>query len=126
MRLAWLPSTPTARRRCAFNLVGVLLLAAGLGSAAHIWRAQDRMDRQAAAQESSGTLAPLSPEDSRKYSRQMEIYSGKTGLLMEKWTRWLGEWAHGKPLAKVIAALSLLAAGGCFVVARSRPVGRPE
>jgi hypothetical protein len=102
------------------NLLGVIILLVGFGSAVFIWRAQDRIDRQ---DSTGGTTdiaaAPLAPEDSRRYTHDMELYSGKTGLLMDKWMRWFEGLTHGKSLAKTIAVLSLVAASGCFLSARA-------
>jgi hypothetical protein len=106
------------------NLIAVTVLVAGLGSAASIWSVQDRIDRQAKAR---GTDSPESgsPEDSRRYSRDVQLYYGDTGLLLEKWKRWLGELAHGKPLAYTIGMGSLVLALGLFYVADHRPPGPP-
>ena len=71
---------------------------------------------------------PLSPEDSRRYTHDVEVYYGETGLLMEKWQRSLEEWTQGKPLAKLIAAGSLILATGLFYAGanRDRPTGLPK
>ncbi len=113
-------SLPTpGRRRFTLNLVGVVILGAGLSTAASIWLTQDRIERQRSAGDSSMT-GPLAPEDSRRYTRDVEIYYGETGLLMEKWRRWLEEWTQGKPLAEVIAVASLILAGGLFYAEANR------
>jgi hypothetical protein len=107
------------------NLLGVLILLGGLGSATFIWCAQDQIERQAlAAQKNgqgSGTSAqPLSPEDSRRYTHDMEMYYGETGLLMDKWSRWWNELTHGKPLAETIAVASLVVASALLYAAAPR------
>ena len=119
MNRSLLPLTPSARRATALKLLGLLILLAGLGSALFIWRAQDRLDRQdTAGEDADMAAAPLAPEDSRRYTHDVEQYYGKTGLLADEWTRWFEGLAHGKSLAKTIGVLSLVAAGGCFLVAR--------
>lgn len=105
------------------RLVAVTVLIAGLGSAISIWLDQDRIDRQA---RTAGTevTQPLSPEDSRRYSRDVQLYYGETGLLVEKWKHWLGELTHGKPLAYTIGISSLVVAIGLLYMAdRSRAAG---
>ena len=99
--------------RLTLNRLGLIILLVGFGSAVFIWLAQDRIDRQ----DKEGTAA-LAPEDSRHYTHDVEQYYGETGLLVDKWTRWFEGLGHGKGLAKTIAALSLVAASGCFLSAR--------
>jgi len=109
------------------NLLGVTILLAGLGIATSIWLDQDRVDRQKSAQATNGAET-LSPEDSRRYTHDVELYYGETGMLMEKWKRWLQEMTRGKPLADVIGIASLVSAGGLFYLAarRNRPSGPRE
>ena len=101
------------------NWLGLLILLVGLGSARVIWENQDRIDRQ----DREGTTA-LAPEDSRRYSHDVEQYYGETGLLVDKWRGWFEGLAHGKALAKTIAVLSLVAASGCFLSARVAKTGQ--
>ena len=98
------------------NLLGVIILLSGLGGATSIWLAQDRIDRQMAAGGTDAT-GPLSPEDSRRYTHDVEMYYGETGMLMDKWERWWERMTHGKPLAETMAVVSLAAAGGLFYFA---------
>jgi hypothetical protein len=120
-----LPTTPSARRGLILNLLGLLVLLVGFGSAVVIWRTQDRIDRQDRdGGTTDGAAAPLAPEDSRRYTHDVEQYYGKTGLLADEWTRWFEGLAHGKALAKTIAVLSLAAAGGCFLSARASKIGQ--
>jgi hypothetical protein len=103
-----LSPTP-ARIRLMLKLLAVIVLAVGLGSAASIWLAQDRIDRQTSAA-GADVSGPLSPDDSRRYTHDVEVYYGETGLLMDKWERWLGAMTRGKPLATTIAVVSVGAA----------------
>jgi hypothetical protein len=100
-------------RGSTLKLLGLLILLAGVGSAVVIWETQDRIDRQ----DIEGTTA-LAPEDSRRYTHDVEQYYGKSGLLADKWTRWFEGLAHGKGLAKTIAVVSMVAASGCFLSGR--------
>ena len=97
----------------ALNWLGVLVLVAGLGSAVLIWRAQDRIERENEAAQSADPAAPLSPLDSRAQVRDVQLYYGNVGVLMEK----ADELLHGKPLARTIAVVSVITAAGLFLVA---------
>lgn len=99
------------------NLLGLAILLAGYSAAALVWRAQDRIDQANAGDQTGNDAASLSPLDSRKDTRQLEVYYGKTGLLMEGWTEWAESLTHGKPLAKIIIVLSSATAIGCFLAA---------
>jgi hypothetical protein len=119
-----LPSTPSARRGFTLKLLGLLILVIGFGGAVFIWRAQDHLDRQNGnGGDADLAAAPLAPEDSRRATHEVEMYYGKTGLLMDKWTRWFEGLLHGKSLAKTLAALSVVAASGCFLSARVSRAG---
>jgi hypothetical protein len=111
--LRWLHSISFAQLRSALNWVGLAVLLVGLGSAVLIWRAQDRIDRENGAAEYADPSAPLSPLDSRKQVRDVEMYYGKLGVLVEE----AEECLHGKPLAKTIGVISVLAAAGLFLAA---------
>jgi hypothetical protein len=105
-----------ARVRWILHLLGLVILLAGYSGAALVWRGQDRIDQQNAYLEGNDA-EPLSPLDSRKGSQQLELYYGKSGLLMESLTEWAGSLTHGRPLAKTLVVLSSAAAIGCFIAA---------
>ena len=105
------------RPRTALTWSGVAILVVGLGSAASIWRAQDRIERENEAAQAADAAAPLSTLDSRRQVRDVELYYGKLGVLMEEGK----ELLHGKPLAKTIAAVSVLTASGLFLLAARLP-----
>jgi len=117
--------------RQRLNFIAVALLVAGLTTAALVWQAQDRVDRQNAALQAAdagnvSSAAPLQPADSRKHTRQVEIYYGKMGLVIEQFTDWADGLTHGKPLADTIAVLSLAAAASLFALAKRLPVAPRE
>lgn len=90
-----------------------MILVIGLGSAVVLWRAQDKLEREEAAARADNPSGPLAPLDSGKHVRDVEIYYGKAGLLMEQ----ADELFHGKPLAKTIGISSMLIATGLFLLA---------
>lgn len=112
------------------NLLGVMILLSGLGSATFIWCTQDQIERQTRAAQtnaigSASMTQPLSPEDSRRYTHDLEMSYGETGLLMDKWRRWWDELTHGKPLAETIAVASLVIASGLLYAGAVRRPGQP-
>jgi hypothetical protein len=113
----WLSSMTSARLRLTLNWSGAVLLTVGLGTAVLIWNAQDRIDRENEAAQIADPQAPLSSLDSRRHMRDLELYSGKVGVLMEE----ARELLHGKPLARTIAVASVLTATGLFLIASRSP-----
>jgi hypothetical protein len=110
-------SSSSGRIRSTLKLLALVILLSGLGSAASIWLAQDRVDQQTRAADTTG---PLSPEDSRRYTHDVQLYYGETGLLMDKWKRWLKETGRGKGFATALAVASLVVASGVFFVAHRK------
>jgi len=118
----FLTSISPGRWQLILNVLGVVILLAGYSAAAHVWLAQDRLDRENDGNQTANDATPLGPLDSRKDTRQIELYYGKTGLLMESWTEWAESLTHGKRLAKTIIILSSAAAIGCFLAGGGRRV----
>jgi hypothetical protein len=112
------PGMPFERLRTVLNWSGVVILMVGLGGSVLVWRAQDRIERENEAAQIADPAAPLPPLDSRKHVRDVEIYYGKVGVLLEK----ADESFHGKSLAKTIAVVSVVTATGLFLVAVRVPV----
>lgn len=104
------------RPRAILTCLAAMIVLAGFLSAAWIWRAQDKRDRQDAVQPADAS-APLDPLDSRRHVRDVEINYGKTGVLIEQ----ADELLRGKPLAKTIAAASLLTATVLLLIAARLP-----
>jgi hypothetical protein len=107
----------SAQLRSVLNWSGALILVVGLGTGVLMWRNQDRIDRENEAALAANPSAPIPPLDSGNHRRDVEIYYGKVGLLLEE----AETWFHGKGLAKTIDALSVIAAAGFFVVAARLP-----
>lgn len=112
----FLKSIPPRRLRLLLYLAGLVVLLAGYTGAALIFRAQDRLD-QKNANRAANESDPLSTLDSRSGTRQVELYYGKSGIVMEETLDWFQNLTHGRPLAKTIIVLSSAGAIGCFVVA---------
>ena len=107
-------SRSPAKIRLLLNLIGLAILLSGYVTAAVIWRAQDRLDQRAAPASEADALDPL---DSRRDTRQIELYYGKSGLSMERCLEWLQSLTHGRPLARSIVVVSSAAAIVFFIKA---------
>jgi hypothetical protein len=114
-----------AQLRVALNYLGLLVPLVGFVSAAIIWHASESAS-PAVSPDSANPAAPLSASDSRKQSRQIEIYYGKTGVLMERWREGLEGVSHGKPLAELIMAVSSIIGAGCLLLATRLPDDKVE
>ena len=95
------------------NYIGIFILMAGMGVGEFIyWRGGS----------GTGDADPLlSQYDSRVYQRDVQMYVGTFGLIMDQWSRSIAKLGEPRFLAIVIAVGSILAAGGCFMVASRMP-----
>ncbi len=103
-------------RRSLLNYIGIFILLTGTGVGEFIyWRS---------LQAGSGTAdeEPLvSQYDSRVYQRDVQMYVGTFGSIIDHWSRAAAKLREPRPLAITITVLSMLAAGGCFMVAARMP-----
>jgi hypothetical protein len=101
------------RLRSCLNWTAIIILLVGLTASLLVLRVENRAEREMEAAEAANPGAPLPGLDSRKHVRDVEIYYGKLGVLMEE----ADELLRGKPLPKMLAIGSLLAASLLFVLA---------
>jgi hypothetical protein len=111
--LRFLHSIPKARLRSWLNRSGAILLLLGFGASCLIWRAENRAELEIEAQQAASPGAPLPLLDSRKNVRNLEIYSGKAGVLIEK----ASEMFRGKPLTKVASIVTIVVSSLLFCAA---------
>ncbi len=98
------------------NYIGIFILLAGIGTGEFIyWRSLKSGSRG----DDQDALA--AQYDSRAYQREVQTYVGTYGLLMDQWSRAAAKLKEPKPLAITIAVLSILVAGGFFLVAARMP-----
>jgi len=105
--------------RCTcLNLISVVILLVGLGSAILIYRtAEDTPYGVLGYEEGCGTVYPVMPEDSKQYLRGLELYGGKANVLMDRFRRgFIGLW-HGKSLAFTVACITVFISFGAFYAA---------
>ena len=113
-------SVARGKRRTAFNTLGILVFVLGTGSAGLIyWNVHHRSAQQSNLQGTSavdgswqdGTLAV---QDSKKSSRDLELYYGKAGMLAVRLRDW---FEQPESLAIILATISTLAALAGFLLA---------
>jgi hypothetical protein len=106
-------------RRTWLNLLSAVILLTGLGSAALIYhRAAPGPDSALGYESADGIISPLSPENSKLYRHNLEVYGGKFSVIMDDFRRWfVGLW-QGKSLAVIIAGTALLISLALFSAAQ--------
>ena len=104
------------------NLISVIILLVGLGSAILIYRtAEDTPYGVLGYEEGGGTVYPVMPGDSKKYLRDLELIGGKANVLADELRRWfVGLW-HGKSLAFPVGCIAILISFGVFYAANHLP-----
>ncbi len=105
--------TADTRRRTRLQWAAVLVLAVGLGVSGFLfWRAGQ-------ADLAGGDEAALrEQEQSRAYELEMQKNVGPVGLLMSRWSEWLGS---PPGVAVEVALAAALASGACFFLATHPP-----
>ena len=113
----------TDRRTC-LNLIGAIILLVGLGTAILIYRTAENESRDVLGYEQgNGSVYPVNPDDSKKYLRDMELYGGKTNVLVDEFRRWfVGLW-QGESLAFTVGCISVFISSGIFYAANYVPSG---
>ena len=104
------------------NLISVMILLVGLGSAVLIYRiAENDSNSVLGYEEGNGSVYTVRPEDSKKYLRDLELYGGKANVLMDEFKRWfIGLW-HGESLAFTVACITIFISFGVFYAANHLP-----
>lgn len=98
----------TFDRRRTWQWIGGAVLLLGLAcSAVLYWGADDTAMDASRYEVIDGVVYPLPLEDTKQYSRQMEVYGGKGLVLVDAVTRWFGSLWHGRRLAVVVAVCSV-------------------
>jgi hypothetical protein len=113
-------------RRTRLNLISAIILVAGLGSSALIYhRAVNLSDSASGYETADGTILPISPEDSRMYRHNLEVYGGKLNVMMDDFRRWVAGLWQGKSLAVIIACTTIIISYGFFYAANyvTQPLG---
>lgn len=99
-------------------LVGISILLAGLLGGVLVYAtAADEKSEAVGYQIVGGDVYAISPDDSKAYRRDEELYGGKAAVLEDELNRWFASLWQGKRLAYTLASLSAAAALVCFLAA---------
>jgi hypothetical protein len=102
-----LASGKTTDMKSRLYLIAAVILLVGLGSSIMIYMT---------AENNSDTV--LSYEDSKMYMHDLELYGGKTNVLMNDLRHWfVGLW-HGESLAFTVAYMTIFISFLLFLLAR--------
>jgi hypothetical protein len=97
------------KQRTCLNLISAMIIVAGLGSSFLIYQ-MARNDTYGASDyeaDNRGILS-ITPENSKLYRHNLEIYGGKFAIIMDDFRRWfVGLW-YGKSLAFIIACTTVI------------------
>ena len=104
------------------NLIGIIILLVGLGSAALIYNAAENDSRDVLGYEIiDGQAYPIHPEDSKMYVHDLQVIGGKASVLIDEFRRWfVGIW-RGKSLAFTVAFISIFLSIPFFFFAKYLP-----
>ena len=104
------------------NLFSAFVLLVGLGGAVYIYQtAANDSNSVLGYEEGGGSVYPITPEDSKMFLRDLELYGGKANVLAYQFRSWLvGLW-HGKSLAFTVACIAIVVSFGFFYAANHVP-----
>lgn len=92
-----------------YYLASVIILMAGLGSAALIYLTAEDVPEDAMVSEYQMT---------KMYRHDLELFGGTANVLAVEFTQWLEGLWHGKQLAFTLAFIAILIAGCVFIFGR--------
>ena len=104
------------------NLIGVIILLVGFGSATLIYQTDGNDSRDVLGYEIiDGHVYPILPEGSKMYLRNLQLYGGTASVLADELRRWfVGLW-HGKSLAFTVAFITIFISFVIFYFANHLP-----
>jgi hypothetical protein len=116
----------TNKQTC-LNLIGAIILMVGLGSAVFIYLTADTvLDSVLGYEVAGGDVYPVTPDNSKMYAHDLELYGGKAAVLANDFRYWfVGLW-HGRSLAFTVASITILISFGVFFVANHLPSDLPS
>jgi hypothetical protein len=103
--------------RRSFHLIAAAILLAGLGSAVLIYLTADSYSERVLGYEMvGGSVYPITPQDSKKYRHDLEVYGGKANVLADEFISWFNGLWRGKSLAFTVACITVFVSFGFFLV----------
>jgi hypothetical protein len=104
--------------------ISAFILVVGIISSVLIYFiAEDLPEDVLTYQTEGGNVSTLSPEDSKRYMREMEQFGGRANVFAYKFGIWFGGLWRGKSLAFTVGVLSIILAYGFRFVADRMPSG---
>ncbi len=110
----------SADLRTRLYLVTAMILLVGLGSAVLIYlKAGDESQGVLGYEAAGGQVYPISPEDSKMYKHDLELYGGKLNVLADQFMRWFAGLWRGRSLAFTVACITVVISLFFFFVAHN-------
>jgi hypothetical protein len=110
----------TTNQQTRLYLISAIILLVGLNGSIWIYLAAANDSKQVFGYETAGGNAYLiTPENSKKYVHDLELYGGKANVLANEFMSWFAGLWHGKSLALTVACITIFISLGVFFVART-------
>jgi hypothetical protein len=108
--------------RKTFYLIGAAILLIGLSSSVLIYlTAENYSERVLGYEMLGGSVYPITPQDSKKYRHDLEVYGGKANVLADEFISWFDGLWHGKSLAFTLACITIFMSLVFFLVGSYLP-----
>jgi hypothetical protein len=107
--------------RSRVRLIGLIVLVLGLASAEGIYWFGERAAAKAGTQDSEELANSIQLENQRKADREIEMGFGKVYVMLIHAENWWAALPGYKKAAFLLAAATVVAAGGCFILAPQLP-----
>ena len=99
-------------------MIGIVVLLVGLISAFVIYIMAERRVADAVGYDFiDGQAYGISPESSKRYVHDLEVYGGKAAVMADAFNRWFSGLWQGTSLAYTIAFIAAITSWGFFFVA---------
>jgi len=109
--------------RTYLSFASALVLLLGLGSSVWIYQTTVNDSRNVLGyEEGNGSAYPVAPEDSKMFTRELELYGGKANVFAYQLRRWFAGLWHGKSLAVVVGCSAILISFAFFYAANHLPL----
>jgi hypothetical protein len=111
----------TTNLQTRLYLISAIILLVGLSSSIWLYLTAENSKNVFGYEIAGGNAYLITPENSKKYIHDLNLYGGKAAVLADEFNRWfVGLW-HGKSLAFTVAFITIFIALGFFFVARTSP-----
>jgi len=112
----------TANMETYLKLISAFILLVGLGGAIVIYlTAENGSDGAGGYEVEGGGVYPNTPENSRMYEHDLELYGGKAAVLANEFRYWFTGLWHGRSLAFTVASIAILISFVTFFVGTHLP-----